>query len=60
MFGVIDLYQAAAGVTGIFPAQIFALRPADHVVHVALGTLLVFFGARFFAAPKSEAAGPRR
>jgi hypothetical protein len=53
VFGAIDLYQAAAGVTGIFPARIFALRPADHVVHVALGGLLLFFGARFFAAPKS-------
>lgn len=50
VFGAIDLYQAAAGVLGVFPAQIFALRPADHVVHVALGSLLVFVGARFFAA----------
>jgi hypothetical protein len=59
LFGAIDLYQAAAGMAGIFPAQIFALRPADHVVHVGLGALLVFFGTRFFAAPNSEAAGPR-
>jgi hypothetical protein len=59
-FGAIDLYQAAAGVAGIFPARSFALRPADHVVHVVLGSLLVFFGARFFATRRSEAAGPRR
>lgn len=57
VFGAIDLFQAAAGVTGIFPAQIFALRSADHVVHVALGSLLVFFGARFFAAPKEDRGG---
>lgn len=41
VFGLIDLYQALAGVTGIFPAHFFALRPADHVVHVVVGALLV-------------------
>ena len=45
-FGLCDLYQALAGVLGIFPAAVFALRPADHVVHVVLGLLLVTFGAR--------------
>lgn len=40
-FGVIDLYQAVAGLTGLFPARLFALRPADHVVHVLFGLLLV-------------------
>ena len=45
-FGALDLYQAAAGLTGLFPARLFALRPADHVVHVVLGALLVAFGAR--------------
>jgi hypothetical protein len=58
VFGAIDLYQAAAGMMGIFPAQIFALRPADHVAHVVLGTTLVLFGV--FAAPTHAAAGPRR
>jgi len=43
-FGVLDLYQAAAGLTGLFPARLFALRPADHVVHIVLGALLVTFG----------------
>ena len=32
IFGGIDLYQAVAGVAGWFPAGLFALRPADHVV----------------------------
>jgi len=45
-FGAIDLYQAVAGLTGVFPAALFALRPADHVVHVVLGLLLVIVGWR--------------
>jgi hypothetical protein len=44
VFGGIDLYQAVAGLTGLFPAQLFALRPADHVVHVVIGLLLVGVG----------------
>jgi hypothetical protein len=43
-FGLIDLYQALAGIAGLFPADLFALRPADHVVHVVLGALLVTVG----------------
>lgn len=54
-FGAFDLYQAAAGLLGIFPAGVFELRPADHVVHVVLGALLVGFGARFFFAARMEA-----
>jgi len=45
-FGLIDLYQALAGIAGLFPAGLFALRPADHVVHVVLGVLLVTVGWR--------------
>jgi hypothetical protein len=45
-FGLVDLYQALAGVVGFFPAQVFGLRPADHVVHVLFGLLLAAFGAR--------------
>ncbi|HVU51266.1 MAG TPA: hypothetical protein VHL80_11295 [Polyangia bacterium] len=45
-FGAIDLYQALAGPLGLFPAALFGLRPADHVVHVVLGLLLVGFGVR--------------
>ena len=43
-FGLIDLYQAVAGLTGLFPARLFALRPADHVVHVLFGLLLFGVG----------------
>jgi hypothetical protein len=45
-FGLIDLYQAVAGLLGVFPAAVFGLRPADHVVHVVLGLVLVGFGVR--------------
>jgi hypothetical protein len=44
VFGAIDLYQALAGLTGWFPAQLFALRPADHTVHIFFGLLLVGVG----------------
>jgi len=44
VFGCIDLYQALAGVTGLFPARWFALTPADHVVHVLIGLFLVTVG----------------
>jgi len=60
-FGAFDLYQAAAGLLGIFPSDVFDLRPADHVVHVLLGALLAGFGARFFIGARAEAprAAPR-
>jgi hypothetical protein len=45
-FGAIDLYQALAGLMGVFPAALFALRPADHVVHIVLGLVLVIVGWR--------------
>lgn len=44
IFGCIDLYQAVAGLTGWFPARLFALLPADHVVHVLVGAVLVVVG----------------
>lgn len=43
-FGAIDLWQAVAGVTGLFPDRLFALRPADHVAHVVIGAALVVIG----------------
>lgn len=43
-FGAIDLYQAAAGLAGWFPAGLFQLRPADHAVHVLVGLFLVGVG----------------
>ncbi len=52
-FGAVDLYQALAGVTGVFPAAVFHLKPADHAVHVVFGLLLVIFGARYFTSPRS-------
>jgi hypothetical protein len=44
VFGGIDLYQALAGLTGWFPAGLFALRPADHAVHVLVGSFLLGVG----------------
>ncbi|HEY0715391.1 MAG TPA: hypothetical protein VGF45_22105 [Polyangia bacterium] len=49
-FGLIDLWQLIAGLAGLFPAELFALRPADHVVHALLGLLLVLVGSRGVAA----------
>jgi hypothetical protein len=43
-FGLIDLWQVVAGVTGWFPAELFALRPADHVLHVVFGLVLTGAG----------------
>jgi hypothetical protein len=43
-FGAIDLWQAIAGVYGLFPAHVFALRPADHIAHVVFGGALVVIG----------------
>jgi hypothetical protein len=39
-FGLGDLWQVVAGLTGLFPATLFALKPGDHVVHLVLGVLL--------------------
>jgi hypothetical protein len=44
VFGCIDLWQALAGLTSLFPAQLFALKPADHVVHVVVGAFLFGVG----------------
>jgi hypothetical protein len=44
VFGCIDLYQALAGLTGWFPARLFALKPADHAVHLLIGCFLVVVG----------------
>jgi hypothetical protein len=53
-FGAIDLYQALAGAVGFFPAGPFGLRPADHVVHVLFGLLLVAFGVHRSARSSSS------
>ena len=59
-FGAFDLYQAAAGLLGLFPSRVFELRPADHVVHVVLGALLAGFGARFFFVARADAPAAAR
>jgi len=43
-FGAADLYQALAGIAGWFPARQFRYKPADHVLHVVLGVVLVAVG----------------
>jgi hypothetical protein len=43
-FGLGDLYQAAAGVMGVFPARQFRYKRADHIVHVVLGLALAAIG----------------
>jgi hypothetical protein len=55
-FGLVDLYQLAAGLTRSFPADLFALRPADHVLHLFIGALLVACGALGLAQRHSATA----
>ena len=43
-FGIVDVYQAVAGVTGVFPARQFRYKRADHVVHVVIGLALAVVG----------------
>jgi hypothetical protein len=50
LFGLFDIWQAVAGPAGVFPAQVFELRPADHLMHGLVGTLLVYVGGRGVAA----------
>jgi hypothetical protein len=45
-FGLVDLWQAAAGVLGLPPARLFDLGLADDVVHVLFGAALTLIGAR--------------
>jgi hypothetical protein len=43
-FGAIDLYQAVASRRGWFPQRWFRWKPADDVLHVAIGAALVAVG----------------
>ena len=43
-FGLIDIYQVVAGLTGTFPARQFRYKPADHVLHAVIGVLLTASG----------------
>jgi hypothetical protein len=51
-FGLGDLYQAMAGILGLFPAEIFRYKPGDHVAHLLLGLLLAAVGAWGLASPR--------
>jgi hypothetical protein len=51
-FGLGDLYQAAAGWLGVFPAGVFHYRMGDHLAHLTLGLLLAAVGARGLASPQ--------
>jgi hypothetical protein len=53
-FGLFDLWQAVAGVGGWFPAELFELRPADHVVHVVFGLVLTGAGIMGLRAATSS------
>ncbi len=44
-FGAVDLYQAVASFAKLPPAALFAYKPADDVLHVVIGALLVAVGA---------------
>ena len=44
VFGLIDLYQALASYTHLFPEQYFRWTKADDVLHIILGLMLVGIG----------------
>ncbi|MCI0487160.1 MAG: DUF4383 domain-containing protein [Blastocatellia bacterium] len=43
-FGAIDLYQALASATGLFPERFFRWTAVDDVLHIVIGALLVLIG----------------
>jgi hypothetical protein len=43
-FGLIDLYQALASYTHLFPEQFFHWTKADDVLHIVIGLMLVIIG----------------
>lgn len=56
-FGLIDLYQAAASLAGWWPKALFLWKPADDVLHVVLGLLLVAVGVLGSRAPAPAPQG---
>lgn len=44
IFGMIDLYQAAASRLHIFPEKYFRWKPADDILHIVIGVFLVLTG----------------
>jgi hypothetical protein len=56
LFGLGDLYQAAAGLLGLFPSSVFLYKTGDHVAHVALGLLLAVVGGWGLGSPRQATA----
>ena len=56
LFGLGDLYQAAAGLLGLFPTDVFHYKVGDHVAHVVLGLLLAGVGAWGLRGPRPAIA----
>jgi hypothetical protein len=44
VFGIIDLYQAVASFTHIFPEKYFKWKRADDILHIVIGAGLVMVG----------------
>ena len=53
-FGIIDLYQALASVTELWPRSLFLWTRVDDVLHVVIGALLVAVAVRADRALPSE------
>ena len=43
-FGLIDLYQAVASFSNLFPKRYFKWTRADDILHVVIGAILVLIG----------------
>lgn len=56
LFGLGDLYQAAAGLLGFFPTGVFHYKTGDHVAHIALGLLLAVVGGWGLGSPRQATA----
>jgi len=51
-FGLLDLYQALAAFTNLFPIRQFQWTRADDFLHIIIGAILVAVGVYGFAARK--------
>ena len=56
LFGLGDLYQAAAGLLGLFPSSVFLYQTGDLVAHVALGLLLAVVAGWGLGSPRPATA----
>ena len=59
-FGLIDLYQALASFTHLFPEKYFRWMKFDDVLHVIIGTALVIVGFYGFKTLKPESFSPTK